>query len=113
ALIMAAAGVPVPAHRFLAFALPVPLLVAIGALALPAWFAQGSRWRRVGGAAAAVAILAGAAVLSQAYWLRSRPQMNPVLARQAENAAAYLDRAGVPEDRAVVFVANLGRNAGR
>ena len=108
---LGATGVTVPVHRFLAFALPVPLLVAVGALALPRRLWTRPGWRAVG-VATGVAILGVALGISQAAWLRNRPQMNPVLVRQVANAEAYLDRAGVPADRPVVFVANVTGNAG-
>ena len=111
AVVLGAAGVTVPVHRFLAFALPVPLLVALGAVALPRRLWNRPAWRAAG-VAAAVAILGVALGISQAAWLRNRPQMNPVLVRQVANAGAYLDRASVPANRPVVFVANVSRNAG-
>ncbi|HXJ62488.1 MAG TPA: hypothetical protein VNN79_01935 [Actinomycetota bacterium] len=106
-------GVTVPTHRFLAFALPVPFLLAAGAVALPRALAH--RWRtagRVAGVVVGVGLLAGGFVTAQAFWSGVRPQTNPVLPQQAANAGAYLDRAGVPSSTPIVFVANVKGSAG-
>jgi hypothetical protein len=113
AAIVAGAGATVPTHRFLAFALPVPFLVAAGAVALPR--VMGRRWRmpgRVAGAAVGIGVLLGAAIVSQAFWSGVRPQTNPVLEQQTASAARYLDRMHVPATTPVVFVANVHGNAG-
>ncbi len=111
--LVAAIGATVPTHRFLAFALPVPLALAAGAVVLPAVLAR--RWPAAGravGVVVAVAFLVGGAVAAQALWSGVRPQINAELDRQVRDAAAYLDRAGVPESTPIVFVANAHGNPG-
>lgn len=104
----------VPAHRFVAFALPLPIFAFLGALAVGgtvSWALRGRRWGRGAGAVAVAVLLVGAAGQAQANWLTNRPFMEPRKAREAANAAAYLEAAGVPPDRPVVFVVeDLGPN---
>jgi MFS family permease len=111
--LVAWSGATVPTHRFLAFALPVPLLMAAGAVALPR--VLGRRWSaggRVAGIVVAVVLLCGGFAVAQAFWSGVRPQTNPLLTEQAANAGAYLDAARVPARTPVVFVANVQGNAG-
>ncbi len=111
--LVALAGATVPTHRFLAFALPAPFLMAAGAMALPR--VLGMRWHLAGravGAAAAVGLLAGGFVTAQAFWSGVVPQSNAVLSAEAADAGRYLDRAHVPGDTPLVFVANSTGNPG-
>ncbi|HEY7283534.1 MAG TPA: hypothetical protein VID47_18300 [Actinomycetota bacterium] len=113
AALVAVAGATVPTHRFLAFALPVPFLMAAGAVALPR--VLGDRWDRAGratGMAVAAVLLAGGFVTAQALWSGVAPQSNAVLGAEAADAARYLDRAHVPAGTPVVFIANSTRNPG-
>ena len=110
-------AVSVPAHRILAFCLPVPALAAIGLL----WLADradrrgtratetaGSRPAvprgKVLGAALALGGLAVSAFVAQRAWLSYHPVMRAPTYVQARAAAAAVDRAGVPADRPLVFV---------
>jgi hypothetical protein len=110
---LAGAGL-VPAHRFLSFALPLPLFAFVGALAIGSMvgFAlRGRSWSRVAGAVAVAVLLLAGAAQAQATWLDTRPYMEPRKAREAANVAAYLDRAGVPVGHPVVFVVeDIGPN---
>jgi hypothetical protein len=111
--LVAVAGATVPTHRFLAFALPVPFLMAAGAVTLPR--VLGARWRLAGratGVGVAVALVGGGLVTAQAFWSGVIPQSNAVLAVEAADAGRYLDRAHVPTDTPLVFVANSIGNPG-
>jgi hypothetical protein len=96
----------VPAHRILAFCLPVPALAAVGLL----WAGDAMRSKAAAGAgrwlAAGIAVvgLAASAFLAQQTWLSYHPVMRAATVEQAEAAAAVLDRARVPADRPIVFV---------
>lgn len=94
--------VRVPAHRFLAFALAVPILGAIGLLGVARLVA---RWAQPVAAGLVVAALAGAAYVSHVAWFRNQTWMDPEKISDATTALAYLDTAHVPTDRPVVFVA--------
>jgi hypothetical protein len=107
AAVLSRAGATVPAHRFLAFALPVPFLVAAAAVTLPA--VLGRRWSvagRVAGVVVGIGLLAGSAIAAQAFWFDVQPQTNSLLLRQVDGAARYLDAEGVPDTTPVVFIAN-------
>jgi len=94
-------GVPIPSHRFLAFALAVPVLGALGVI-----------W--LGGLASRVALPVGAfligslvvlsVVLTEWQWARAVPWVDAEKMSEAGVAAAYLDAAQVGRDRPVVFV---------
>jgi hypothetical protein len=103
------AGLAVPAHRFLAFALPLALLVALGGIAVGRFLARRSR---ILGVAATVVVLGFAAYLSQDFWLSNRPPANPDVEKEVANAAAYLDAAHVPASRPVAFIVNDTANPG-
>ena len=103
------AGLAVPAHRFLAFALPLALLLALGGMAIGRLLARRSR---ILGVAATVLVLGFAAYLSQDFWLSNRPPTNPDVEKEVANAAAYLDAAHVPASRPVVFILNDTANPG-
>jgi hypothetical protein len=103
------AGLAVPAHRFLAFALPFALLVALGGIAIGRLLARRSR---ILGVTATVLVLGFAAYLSQDFWLSNRPPTNPDVEKEVANAAAYLDNAHVPASRPIVFIVNDTANPG-
>lgn len=103
------AGANVPAHRFLAMLLPLPVLAAVAVLALGRWAGRRVASRVVAGAVVALAI-GGLALLG---WRdlyvtladhRGVEWLDPAKVQEAANAAAYLDRARVPASRPVVFV---------
>ncbi|HYU56742.1 MAG TPA: hypothetical protein VEO00_01660 [Actinomycetota bacterium] len=105
-----ALGKPVPAHRFLAFALAVPILGAIGVL----WAARrsaravrrGPRARALAAGAVIVVGLVPLTVLSQRDWLRQPDyaRMDHAKVLEAATALAYAERLDRPEDAAIVFV---------
>jgi hypothetical protein len=113
AAVLSRAGATVPAHRFLAFALPIPFLVAAAAVTLPA--VLGRRWSvagRVAGVVVGIGLLAGSAVAAQAFWSDVPPQTNSLLLRQVAGAARYLDAEGVPATTPIVFIANTHGDPG-
>jgi hypothetical protein len=94
-------GLPIPAHRFLAFALPVPVLAVLGVLAVARLVAAHSR--PLGGLVVLAALAAGA-VASHVAWFRTEPWMRPSRVQQAAAANSYLEAAGISVERPVVFV---------
>jgi hypothetical protein len=109
AIVLGVAGVPVPAHRFLAFALPVPIFAFLGVIrvaeTIAAWGRRRSaRWGPVLGVVAAAALIGIAGFQAADTWLETRPNFEPRKSREAAAVAAYLDAAAVPADRPVVFV---------
>ena len=101
-----------PAHRFLSFLLPLPLLVAVAVLAGGRWVAR--RRRALGAAAVALAVL-GLGVLG--WWTlfvdlagpgRGVEWIDKGKVQDALAAAAYLDAAKVPLTAPVVFVIDDG-----
>jgi hypothetical protein len=98
-------GAPVPAHRLLAFAMGMPLLFALGVVALLALLR--SRAGVVGlaaGVLAAVAMLGASTLVAFRGWDEAKPWMLRTEVIQAATAGTYLERAG--GDRPVVFVVN-------
>ncbi|MBI4259523.1 MAG: hypothetical protein HY658_03055 [Actinobacteria bacterium] len=112
AVLLQVAGVPVPAHRALAFAIPLPILAVLGALALgravagrlPGALAGEGRAGSLAVGAVAVVLLGIGAYQAQATWLGVRPAFEVRKAQDGAAVAAYLDAAGVPADRPVVVV---------
>ncbi len=111
-LALFALGRNAPAHRFLSFLLPLPVLGAVGIL----WLA-GLLRRRTGGAGRAVAVgvvavAIGASVAVGYHDLystlagpnRGVEWLDPAKVQDAATAAAYLDAARVPSTDPVVFV---------
>jgi hypothetical protein len=104
----------VPAHRFLAFDLALPILGVIGVL----WAAElVAGWRRLPRAAAAAigaAIVAGAllvsATLSYHVWFTTQPWMDASKVNHAAAAARYLDDAHVSPERPIVFLVDTHSN---
>lgn len=92
----------VPAHRFLAFALAIPVLAALGLLA--AGRAAGRLARPLGAVLVGAGLVAAAAV-SHGQWSNTRAWMDPAKIEDAAAVARYLDAAGVPSERPVVIVA--------
>ncbi|HXF56237.1 MAG TPA: hypothetical protein VNO34_01405 [Actinomycetota bacterium] len=95
-------GLNVPAHRFLSFALPLPILGVLGVVWAGRLLSRGLR------APVAVllvaAALAGAGLLAHRQWFGTRTWTDPEVLQDVGVAAGYLEAAGVPPDRPVVFV---------
>jgi hypothetical protein len=103
AVLMLALGAPVPAHRFLAFALGMPLLFATGVVTVAALLrSRGGGIGPVAGAVAAVAMLAGSTIVAFRGWDGAKPWMLRPEVEQAATAGSYLERYG--DHRPVVFV---------
>lgn len=100
-------GFGVPAHRFLAFGLGVPILFAAGTLAIAD---RAARWgRRLGtwvGAAIVVGGLGAGVTIAYGGWFRSHPWMPRSQLAQAAEAGAYLRT--VDAQGPVVFLVDLG-----
>jgi hypothetical protein len=101
----------IPSHRFLAFALSVPVLGAIGLL----WIAElVSKTRVLGSAARVVGALVvvvglfGTAYLAHRQWFGAQTWTDPGKLEQAGTAGGYLEAAHVPVDRPVVFIMHTG-----
>lgn len=97
-----------PAHRFLAFMIPLPILVGMGILATARFVGRGRPlWV---GVAVAVAGVAAVGVLGYRTLYVELPRDRGVLwidaskIQEAANAAAYLDAAHVPKRSPVVFI---------
>ncbi len=98
-----------PAHRFLSFLLPLPILVAVAVLAVGGWIG-----RRIGRRAGVAVIVAGVLGLGAVgvleYYVelpspsRGVEWIDPAKIHDAVDAAAYLRGAGVPESTPVVYV---------
>jgi hypothetical protein len=106
-------GWNVPAHRLLAFLLPLPMLLALGVLALGRVLRDAlapRTWARVAGVAVVAIVVAVVGFLGYrdyydrlprdrgVEWLQQAKVENGIL------AGAYLDRAHVPDSAPVVFV---------
>lgn len=96
-------GLNVPAHRFLSFALPLPILGVLGVVWAGRLLARGLRAPVVAVLVVAAA-LAGAGLLAHRQWFGTRAWTDPQVLSDVGVAAGYLDTAGVPPDRPVVFV---------
>jgi hypothetical protein len=96
-------GLNVPAHRFLSFALPVPVLGVLGVAAAGRLLARAVRVPAVAVLLTAAA-LGAAGLVAHGQWFAVRPWTNPEALADVGVAAGYLDAAGVPPDRPVVFV---------
>ena len=85
------AGLAVPAHRILAFAYGIPILVAAGIVGLAAWLAA-----RVpaAGAVVVLAALAGVAFLGYRVWSPTIPWLKAEPYTEAQAAGNYLARFG-------------------
>jgi hypothetical protein len=107
----------VPAHRFLTLGLPLPILAFEGALLLGAIVAgdrsrpaaalpgtTASPWRRWAGVTLVAVLLGAGAAQALGTWLDIRPAYEPRKVAEGAQVAAYLEAAGVPEDRTVVVV---------
>jgi hypothetical protein len=93
--------IAIPAHRFLAFGLAVPILGVLGVLW--AWRLL-QRVNAIAAAAVVVAVLAVSAWVAHDQWAQAKPWTDPIKVRDASTVAAYLDATHVPIDRPVVFV---------
>ena len=107
AFVLFAAGRNAPVHRSLALLLPLPILMAIGLLAVSR---LADRALRRLGAAVLIVALAGLSFLGYRTLYvdlardRGVEWMQPAKIRDAATAVAYLDAAGVPEEEPVVYV---------
>jgi len=107
AVVLLVAGSPVPAHRFLAFAMGIPLLVAAGLTGA----ARALRGRVAGtaglalGAFVVVAGIVASVVLGFRAWSGAHPWIPERQAAQAATAGRYLR--AVPGDAPVVFLVDL------
>jgi hypothetical protein len=105
------AGRLLPAHRFLAFALAVPLLGILGVLAIGRLVAgrpgaPNRRARVLLGTAAVVLVVGVSASTSYVTW-EDQPtwaRMDRDKVSQAALAGAYLDRLGTPPEEPFVFI---------
>jgi hypothetical protein len=99
-------GVAVPAHRFLAFDLGIPLLVAIGIAGVADLVASGGGALRIAGAALVAAIaLVGTGTIAYRAWSGAHPWIPSKQFSQAGVAGAYLERVGGTGP--VVFIVDL------
>jgi hypothetical protein len=98
-----------PAHRFLSFLIPVPVLMAVGVLWI-GWQVSTRARRAAGAAVVAAAVLAlGAVGYHDLYSTLAGPSrgvewLDQGKVQDAATAAAYLAAAGVPTSAPVVFV---------
>jgi hypothetical protein len=108
-LALYAAGRNAPAHRFLSFLIPLPVLGAVAIL----WLAGLLRRRAGRGVAVGMVavVIAGSVVLGHhdlystlAGPTRGVEWLDPAKVQDAATAAAYLDAAKVPDGAPVVFV---------
>jgi hypothetical protein len=91
----------IPAHRFLAFALAVPLLGALAVL----WVAR--LLERITPALAVAAIVVALVVsgaVAHSQWFQAKTWTDPAKIRDAGTVAKYLEAARIPFDRPVVFI---------
>jgi hypothetical protein len=107
AILAFVAGRNVPAHRFLAFLLPLPILVALGLLAAGGFLTR-RRLRWLGAAVVSIGVLAMVAMAYQTLYRTLDDRMLEWLDRpkvqEAATAAAYLDAVGVPDAQPVVMI---------
>jgi hypothetical protein len=98
-------GAPVPAHRFLAFAMGMPLLFAVAIAGVVGLLrSRAGPVGLVAGVMAALAMLAGSTIVAFRGWDEAKPWMLRTEVVQAATAGTYLERIG--GDRPVVFVVN-------
>jgi hypothetical protein len=91
----------IPAHRFLSFAVPIPILGILGILAIGRLVAR--RVPLLGAVGIGLALTA-AGVVAHVQWFQARPLTDASKIRDAATAQAYLGAAGVPIERPVVFI---------
>jgi hypothetical protein len=91
----------IPGHRFLSFALAVPILAVIGLLAL--FRLAAARNAPLAGAFLIGVLLVGA-VLSLGLWYRTPPSVDPSKIVDGTAAAAYLDARRIGRDRPVIVI---------
>jgi hypothetical protein len=99
-----------PAHRFLSFAIVVPVLGLLGLLWIGGMVARVLPWKRVGPAVGALVVaggLAWATAGANSTWSANHPWFSPAKVQASATADAYLAAAGVHPARPVVFVNRL------
>lgn len=97
--------IAIPAHRFLAFGLAIPML---GVLAL-VWVAR--RLERLNGIVAMLVVVAALTVgahVTHGQWFQARTWTDPAKVEGAATVAAYLEAAHVSNGRPVVFIVGTG-----
>ena len=99
-------GLPIPIHRFLAFLIPLPILVALGVLWVSRILARGNGRRAVAITSVAVAgfILLGYFTLYGTLQDRGLQWVDEGKVKDAVTAAQYLDQVGIPPSEPVVFI---------
>jgi hypothetical protein len=105
--ILLAVGGSVPAHRFLAFDLGIPILAAAGIVGLAGLVARrGGAGRRFLAVVLVLVALASTTTIAYRAWSATHPWISPKQFEQASMAGTYLRRVG--GTRPVVFVVDLG-----
>jgi hypothetical protein len=91
----------VPAHRFLSYALAIPVLAIIGLL----WVGRVlERRARILMVALLVAALGTAAYLSHVLWFANQTPMDPTKIKDASTAVTYFDAVDIGTERPLVFI---------
>ena len=98
---LAVLDLSVPGHRFLAFALAVPVLAVLGVLWLGGLV---GRLARPLGALLVVGVLGVSVFASHLHWFDTRTWMDPRKVEEALLVNDYLDAAGIGPDRPVVVL---------
>ena len=101
----------VPAQRFLAFDMALPLAGAMGLLwasDLVARWARRIPWSRVATDAAVVLVLLVLAFTTLRQWYHWHAAISPATLEQSATAGSYLDAAKISESRPVVFLLDAG-----
>jgi hypothetical protein len=101
----------VPAQRFLAFDMALPIAGAMGLLwasDLVAHWARRVQWSRVAADAAVVLVLLVLAFTTLRQWWHWHTAVSPETLEQSAVAGTYLDQAKVPSSRPVVFLLDSG-----
>jgi hypothetical protein len=99
-----------PAHRFLSFAIVVPVLGLLGLLWVGGVVARLVPWRRVGPVVGALVVAGGlswATVEANSTWSANHPWFSPAKVQASATADAYLSAAGVDPAHPIVFVNRL------
>jgi hypothetical protein len=98
----------IPAHRFLAFALALPLLGTLGVLWMGRLAARATK--PIVGILLVAVLGAAAAYVSHVQWFNVRTLMDPAKIQDATTANAYLGAAGIDPSRPIVFIVKDDNN---